>query len=511
MSADISITRVLSTNFSPTQAGSDLSDTMKKNLGFPTNYRIARLAIGRSLGEDGYPDLDSDSSGRTIKGNILFDEQECTLWVGLLVASIKMHDPETHITMPILQSAVKRHWTRGVRLLQHDWDTVGGDYNKFIELLIARRAMLPHKVGQTHNVFGEKHHSNTPFGEAKPVEITIGAIEGNGKPFTHILNGVGYSPHLAIMGQAGSGKTRTMLDILQQVKEQTNGPTILLDLGKGDLAQNHSLIKNLDATLIAVPEQSIPLDMFYGSNVSPATASDAIMTFRDSLSKVMQSRPGAKQLHNITDALRTLFSQKQEISMQDIKESIDLYYNINGLVKDSVTSIVSDLNERDIFFPQYSPQEFFSKSWLITFANARDISKNLAVCLLLDSLNNYMKQSTEAPCDSTGHRAISIVLAVDEARSLLSLNHNALSDNIRLHRSKGLVVMMASQSPDDYDGRADDYLENIGLPICFRTNAVSNQVLQNMFRSKPNFSSLSPGQCFSIKDNTLQKIKVFSH
>ncbi len=42
--------------------------------------------------------------------------------------------------------------------------------------------------------------------------------------------------------------------------------------------------------------------------------------------------------------------------------------------------------------------------------------------------------------------------------------------------------MLSSQSPDDYDGKVDDYLENIGLPICFTTNATSNQVLQNMFK-----------------------------
>jgi DNA sulfur modification protein DndE len=68
----------------------------------------------------------------------------------------------------------------------------------------------------------------------------------------------------------------------------------------------------------------------------------------------------------------------------------------------------------------------------------------------------------------SGHRAIRAVLAVDEARHLLASRHKALSDNIRLHRSKGLMVALASQSPDDYDGAGDDHLENIGLPICFQ-------------------------------------------
>ncbi|MDR2875714.1 MAG: hypothetical protein LBV44_07290, partial [Methylobacillus sp.] len=105
--------------------------------------------------------------------------------------------------------------------------------------------------------------------------------------------------------------------------------------------------------------------------------------------------------------------------------------------------------------------------------------------------------------------AIRVVLAVDEARHLLASRHKALSDNIRLHRSKGLMVALASQSPDDYDGAGDDYLENIGLPICFKTNAASNQVLQNMFRGKVSFAPLPTGVFMTIKDGKPSKVKAF--
>ena len=93
---------------------------------------------------------------------------------------------------------------------------------------------------------------------------------------------------------------------------------------------------------------------------------------------------------------------------------------------------------------------------------------------LTATADTFLKRTAEAPQDAAGHRAIRAVLAVDEARHLLASRHKALSDNIRLHRSKGLMVALASQSPDDYDGAGDDHLENIGLPICFKTNAASN-------------------------------------
>lgn len=311
------------------------------------------------------------------------------------------------------------------------------------------------------------------------------------------------------MGQAGSGKTRTMLRLLTQIRKQTSAPILLLDLGKGELAENTELALNLDAQVLRIPQDPIPLDMFHGSSFSENEVSDAVLGFRDSLTNVMQSRPGAIQLEHIREALKPLFANNKRISLENIRDALRSHYEENSLKVDSVISVINDLTERVIFKPDLSPAVFFSKSWIITFAHARDTVKNLAAFMLLDSLNSYMKRLDEAPQDYTGHRAIRMALAIDEARHLLASKHKALSDNIRLHRSKGLVVTLASQSPDDYDGAEDDYLENIGLPICFKTNAVSTMVLQNMFRGKISFAGLETGNCMTLKNGRAIRVKAF--
>ena len=507
MTRELSITEILLANFQANKEGSILSEEMRRLLGLSTHYKIGRLALGRSMGEPTYPDLTNDTPGRPLKGNLLFGEAEVSLWVGLLITNILHYNPETKIDLQILQNAVKRHWSRGVRLLKDDWISVDEDYEKFIEMLITRRAVLPDSVKAKPIIPGNPHPSLG--GDPCPVTIKVGEELDSGEAFTHLVNGVGYSPHMAIMGQVGSGKTRTMLEILRQIREQTNAPVILLDLGKGELAKDLALQNVLNATVLEVPDKPIPLDMFYGSDENMNTASDAVLGFRDSFCNVMQSKPGAKQLQNISESLKPLFSCKKEISLRNIKIQIDEFYQTNGLNRDIVTSTIYDLNEREIFSPDFSPKDFFSKSWIITFANARETSKNFATALLLDALSNFLKRSEEAPKDNAGYRAITITLAIDEARDLLALKHKALSENIRLHRSKGLVTMLSSQSPDDYDGKVDDYLENIGLPICFTTNATSNQVLQNMFTGKPNFASLQPGICMTLRKNKMVKVKVF--
>ena len=511
--SDITLENVLVSNFQTSGDADKISDEFKSKLGFTVRYRVARLAIGRSLGESTFPTQNIDSSGRPLKGELLFGMDELPLWVALLTTNIKKHFPNGELNVATLQNAVKRHWHRGVLLLLDDWAAAEGDYNKFIEILITRRAQLPDTVvtSTASNAATGRRQEGVGFtSQAKPVHIRLGNELDSDEPYEWLVNGVGYSPHVAIMGQAGSGKTRTMLEALKQVHDQTNAPVILLDLGKGELADDEKLAQALNAKVLRVPANAIPLDMFYGSNLGDdSDVADTVMGFRDSFIKVISGNVGAVQKDNIKEALRPHFAAKERITLENVKTWLKGYYEENELKTDSVISTINDLTEWDIFSANFSPSEFFSQSWIITFAHAQDTVKNLSAYLLLDALNTWMKRLDAAPQDAQGHRALRCVLAIDEARHILASKHKALSDIIRLHRSKGLVVMLASQSPDDYEGEADDYLENIGLPVCFKTNADSTKVLENMFKHKPQMAALQSGVCLTLKDNKAIKVKAF--
>jgi len=507
--SNISLEQVLLAGFQTSGEADRRTEQLRSSLGLSAKNRIARLAIGRSLAEAGYPTGSLDGAGKAIKGDVLFGLNELPLWVGLLFTHLQKTDPRAELSLATLQDLVRRHWNRGISLLMEDWDEAGEDYHRFIEILVRRRANLPEIGGVSPIASADDNGWEGASRDPIPVHVNLGSEVDTDAAFRWTVNGVGYSPHVAVMGQAGSGKTRTMLEMLIQVHKQSGAPIILLDLGKGDLANRSDFIQAIGARVLRVPEQPIPLDMFYGSDESDLTASDAIMGFRDSFSKVMQSKVGAVQLESLRNALRPIFARCKNITLEDIQLTLTDFYDDRQLKTDSVISTINDLTERVIFKPMMSPAKFFSQSWIITFANAHDTQKNLAAYLLLDALNNFLKRTPEAPQDAQGHRAIRAVLAVDEARHLLASRHKALSDNIRLHRSKGLMVALASQSPDDYDGAGDDYLENIGLPICFKTNAASNQVLQNMFRGKVSFATLPTGVFMTIKDSKPIKVKAF--
>ena len=142
-------------------------------------------------------------------------------------------------------------------------------------------------------------------------------------------------------------------------------------MGKGDLAENADLVRALDARVLQVPRDPLPLDMFHGSSRSETEASDVVLGFRDSLSKVMQSRPGAVQLEHIREALKPLFARNERISLEDVRHTLKDHYEDGGVRVDSVISAINDLTERMIFSPELSPAAFFSKSWICLLYTSR--------------------------------------------------------------------------------------------------------------------------------------------
>lgn len=172
-------------------------------------------------------------------------------------------------------------------------------------------------------------------------------------------------------------------------------------------------------------------------------------------------------------------------------------------------TIPTELCQYKLFDPILSPQEFFNQSWILTFGNAPTESRRLTMFLLFDALHRYLQTLPESPLDENNYRAVRMAVAIDEARPLLDAKHDGLSKMVRLHRSHGLTVFMASQSPDDYAGQSDDYMEHIGLPICFKTNAISTAVLNNMFKGRPNFATLESGVCLTIIENATCKVEAF--
>ncbi|TCP43261.1 hypothetical protein EV662_102458 [Rhodovulum marinum] len=78
----------------------------------------------------------------------------------------------------------------------------------------------------------------------------------------------------------------------------------------------------------------------------------------------------------------------------------------------------------------------------------------------------------------------------------------------RLVRSKGGAVMLVSQSPDDFSGEDDEFLDNMGLVAAFATNAKPGAAACVVGKGA-NLTNLQTGQSFARFDKTTKKIKAW--
>ena len=85
---------------------------IQKKFAFQFRYQPARLAIGLSLQCGPVPRPLEESSGKPIKGDILFgsDEADLSLWVALICE----HSGESQFTRRAFQDLVGAHWSRGM-------------------------------------------------------------------------------------------------------------------------------------------------------------------------------------------------------------------------------------------------------------------------------------------------------------------------------------------------------------------------------------------------------------
>ena len=141
--SNILIQQIMTSRYRTSVEADRLTVSLMSNLGLSTKANIARLAIGRSLAQGVFATESVDSKGLEIPASVLFTQDDIAVWTGLIVAHAKVHGGPPVDSMDSFREAVRKHWHRGAKLLQADWDASSGDFDKFLDTLIVRRADLP--------------------------------------------------------------------------------------------------------------------------------------------------------------------------------------------------------------------------------------------------------------------------------------------------------------------------------------------------------------------------------
>ena len=503
---------LINADFRTSRSADEKNTQFQRLLGLRSRYGPARLAIGRSLSRGDQPDigvLREGPPGKAIKGESLFGRgSDLATWAALVVE----HSDEEVSDRKHLQELVGAHWHRGMSMLWDDWKRCDKDFDKFL-IRIMERAGLEGD-GETIKVNDEEGPTkqSSPEFEPKavPINLKLGDPSTNARtdePVSWGMNSRGVSPHIAIMGTLGTGKTRIGMDMLRHIREESNCPLLLFDMGKGDLAGDENLVSDLGAQVISVPKQPVPLDVLHVGDRSENSIKDATFRFRDSFSAAAPRKFGGKQLDALREAIQLTLRIDAPISINDVKNSLFDVYEEKEMKEDTVTAQFNDFCTYTLFSQGMSPSEFLQKNWIIDVHEAADTIQRLVVFLMLDAVDSYLRSLGDSELDAENNRALRLIVVVDEARKVLGYKHPSLVNIIRTARSKGGAVMLISQSPDDFDQEDENFLENIGLPIVFRTNA-KPRALKSVLGQNVDLGAIPNGQCVTRLPDESGKVKL---
>ncbi len=506
MSQPIGLDAIATTSFSATAEIDELARPIEEQLGFGNRYMLPRLAMALSLRLGEPPERATGKQSRTIRGEHLFGTgRTAATWVSLFLE----HAQEPLRDMGDLQSRVRDHWCRGVRLLHEHLAGVGGDtYVAFWQYLAD---YLPRSEGEGGiDIDGSRQvETVVPGAIALPLGPEGVDVRSGEKPlFEPVARGA--IPHVAIMGGVGSGKTRTALFVLGELARQSRVPLVAFDF-KGDLAGGEDgLDRSFAAEVLDPLDRPIPLDVLAYDANAPHALSLAAQRLRDSLATLKGGAFGAVQRGLLANAAERALGAHRPCTLERVRDALIAVYEEQGKAQDGAVETLNDLCRFPLFEPSLEPAAFFARPWLVRLRqDLPDLVRSVVVTLVTDALDRWLNALPDSPVDADGNRALRIVAVIDEAHRILGHALPGLGNLVRMSRSKGGMVWLISQSPDDFETEEDDFLAEMGLVLAFGTNAKPG-VTRRIFGQRARLEELGPGEAWvRLRGEPARRVRVW--
>jgi DNA sulfur modification protein DndE len=465
-------------------------EVLRRTTGLRPNL-WARAALCYSLSLSSLPETaDVDSNGQEFPREVFFGKDEPTL-----LALVRQRHGRHFEDEAELSRAIKLHVERGIHFFTDEFERMNHRGDEFVLSLLRLTA----KAGT-----GARREVAAPIptvGGNFEARVNVGRDPKTEEIVSYSLNAPGQSPHIAVMGRNGSGKTRTGLSLLTSLA--SSGPLrptcLVFDYAKGDIASNNDFVRQMDAAVIRVPDQLIPLCPLLLSSDDDQTVKLTARRFVDTVQAVV--RLGPKQsdaclrivketfaralggelspatgledilteedLKGVRDYYRT--SRRAGVNLCDVLAVAEEMYDSSGTKPDSLLAALRDFCEFPLFVPVDSRSQvnLLERSHVIDLSHIPEGLRKLAVFLTLDSLYAKIMNEADAPLDDRGFRRAKLIIVIDEAHNYLQCRQSTLEKLVRESRSKGVSIILLSQSPDDFDQPKYNFAREMGLGIIF--------------------------------------------
>ncbi len=466
----------------------------------------ARAALGYSLSLQSDPaEGPFDSQGTEFQDRTLFGPDQSILMALLRQRLGRVPHPNE------LNSLIKRHVERGLRHFARELDRLNkrGDELLF-HLLDLSASSAPAAISGGQMLLPEP-----PRAESFAVRLDLGPDTRSRAPVFHTLNSPGCSPHIAIMGRNGTGKTRTGLSILSRIHETTPSPPpfLVFDYGKGDIAENSDFVQATQASVLSLPGDLIPLAPLSLAERSTYALQIAARRFRDTICSVV--RLGPVQKDRCLRLIMDLYEDQGEATpdLTDLAAFAEREYRDNDWPEDSLLACLREFSAFPLFrsATEGAQHDLFKRSYVFDIHRLPEDLRKLTAFLVLDRLYSEIMNLPDAPLDKQGDRHLRMIILIDEAHHYLPCRQPTLENIVREVRSKGVAIMLLSQSPDDFDQPNYNFAREMGLSLVFSCVVQRPKMLEALLGGKIDprrMSHLEPGVALTRIPSSAQPLEI---
>lgn len=465
------ITRLVSTRYKSTVDAERALARLSQASGW-RDHLLSRLAISRSLQVRSAPDVPSrERKGKELRGETLLNQKHDPDYVPWVAAMIAQHAGRGFRSDEDAIDLIHAHWHRGLALLCTDLDQHGG---KFSEMIISLARDVAESVGPLSKSGGPSHRSDASYeGATRPIVVPIGRTAPDADLVTVTLNDTRrYSNcHLAVGGMSGSGKTQMIKRMLADAARGCDASTgiIFIDFAKGDVAEDQRFAEMIEATVLRLPGDILPIGPFHLPDYSDDSIRLAAEEKREAYTALFQML-GPKQEGRLAEAIRQSYEDlhgdpEPAPDFAFVQQKLAAIYSHDGIPPDSLTELLRQLNAYRLFWSRASGTApvtpLHTQRWIVDIHELGGL-KEVTAFTLIEQLYREMRRLPDSAVDATtGLRHVRCILAIDEAQYYLKARNRFLQGIIREGRSKGFAIMLMCQSPDDFDQDDFDYTEQL--------------------------------------------------
>jgi len=452
---------------------SEEAEETLKELGFFTSMEfgaLGRLALALSLKHAGKDVPQSpDARGKEIRDRSLFGPDMTTYKALVQQVHGRRFDEDEFVSRD--RSVVKDHVDHGCTILKSLVESANQNKTEFFRLLAEELSDIAPSI--------------------PPLEVDAGVEEPSGKPVVLRFNDMDEhpNPHMAIMGKSGAGKTQVSLKVLADIRALSGGRThfVLFDY-KGDISDNEDFVEVSGAQVFRLPEERLPINPFVLADYDERTVTMAARAKSESFASA-QARLGVVQKGRLTEAVTEAYGRRREAperypDLQEVLQVVEADYEGEKRKLDSLIEVLRDLARFGLFWEHGTSQpilESMMTQTIIVDLSGLEMLRELVAYMVIEQLYREMSSLSDSAIAGQ-YREIRTVLVIDEAHHYLGQQNIFLQRVIREGRSKGVAVFLASQSPNDYVPRGDEfsYLEHIEFPLVFTSDAISRRAAREI-------------------------------